>query len=125
MKTKLLTILTGLLLIGCEPMEVEPIVIEKTFTVKVGILSVETWEVEFYNLEPSETNPIKFSKFQTSTYKRSHEQLITTSEDLIVRVKHFADNATVYIQVFENDSLVVEKSGTGRYKEIYLNYEWE
>jgi len=125
MKTKLLTILAAFLLIGCESIEVEPIVIEKTFTVKVGILSVETWEVEFYNLQPSETNPIKFSKFQTSTYKRNYEQTITTSEALIVRVKHFSDAATVYIQVFENDSLLVEKSGSGRYKEIYLNYEWE
>jgi hypothetical protein len=125
MKTKLLTILAAFLLIGCEPVEVEPTVIEKTFTVKVGILSVETWEVEFYNLDPSATNPITFSKFQSSTYKMNYVQEITTSDELIVRVKHFADNATVYIQVFENDSLLVVKSGTGRYKEIYLNYEWE
>lgn len=124
MKTKLLTILAGLLIIGCEPIEVEPIAIEKTFTVKCYASEQTGLTLSFPLLDESATNPIILSNMVNPS-----EIVIEVISESPFVIKAIArkKNTTVFIELYENNTLLLKDSLYAQtlFPELWVTYEFD
>jgi hypothetical protein len=115
---KKLIVILAILFAACEPQEQE-----RQFKVVTSVDSWITYEVEFPNLPKSEVNPLIVSSFQPS-FRYDTTQVITSTSPLTVRVKHYGEQHWIWVKVYEGKNIVAQDSAFGKYKEIWLEYEW-
>ena len=115
---KKLILLLLVLFAGCEATDNE-----RQFDVTVRVENWISYEIEFPNLPASETNPLYMIKVITD-WDYSKTVTVTSPSPLTIRAKHGGTSDWIFVEIHENGKLLKADSAFGKYKEIWVNYEW-
>jgi hypothetical protein len=115
---KKLILLLLVIFAGCEATDNE-----RQFDVTVRVENWISYEIEFPNLPASETNPLRVVRTQPY-YEQFTTVAVTSPSPLTIRAKHGGTSDWIFVEIHENGKLLKADSAFGKYKEIWVNYEW-